>query len=805
MVSVSLAALALLASQQYSDAEARKKLGALGAAREEAALKSALESFDAMPLIHMSFLESTAASMGQEVYEAFRRRLPHPAWRMLLVRATVGDARRKEAELLGPDPKARPEDFARAVEKLFDKPDRESRFWALRLFQQVRAPAPEKLAPFLKDPDAELALAAAGALSWTGDPAAEKAVFEAFKAAAPEAAIRMTYSAANAVGAEATPELVKMIEQDPARARAAAVVLQAVGDARAEPALLALVDGAEEKELWGRLEALSLIGGEATIARLREYAKGLPEGDRRRPWVRRALVRLRAPGIAGELLAGARAGREKLAYLKDELEALGDRSIVPELVRWSRDPKAKADERKAAIELLGAFGGPLDVLVEHLADERLEEAAARALGELEDPRAARPLAESFKTAEFGHAQGRALLLLPGPLEGIEDPILDVLNDPEGHSFLLSDAVKIAARTGSPRLKEKLLWLLTQEGVLIPREEIALALVPRLAAADRERLVRGRSSKVFGAAEACMVALAGMGDADALQEFVKRAAQGRFRDPMDVTVNPLRRFPVEPPGLVEAVEAQFRANPSWLDGAEFLSFYGKREGLELLKRETATRGWKGERAGRALLRLGERSVIPDLLLRYEGFHYDPEEEKVLAAALDEEGAARLRLSAWSRRAQVNHPSARILALRGDREMLPFFLRHLRREPVDNEVSNQANDGPFALCLAKAGAPGMKPILLRWLRSTAASRRALAARCLGILEERSAIHAIVPLLDDLGEIRRDPQEEKRAERARRVREDAVEAIERLSGQKFPGAPAARAAAAREWYLREKRSIR
>lgn len=794
-IGVSSLVLALLVGMSGQDfpneLHLRNQLKALAAAENETSREAALKFFDELPLNRLHSIEIAASREGEDVQRAFQRRLPHRAWVHVLLRdARIGEARRKEAEIVGPGGKNRPGDFETGIALLLEREDRESRRLALRLFLHVRPPDPARLIPFLRSPDTDIATAAASALGAWGDPAKAREILEAFKGCASETARRLAYTVAEAADPDWTPELMELLKSAPDRMLATARVLMIMADARAEVALIGLLGVLEKNDRYNLIRALSLVGGPESIAAIRKYHDALPEGDERRTWCFDALVRLRAPGIAREILSEARAGRIGLKHYDDRLEMLGDRSVVPDLAAWVQDKSRKLECRKSAIRLLGVLGDgrQLELLLECLKDERLEGSSAQALGALGDPAAAGPLAEAFKQSGSGHEISKALMSLPAPLRDVDAPLLEILDDPEGHLVLMNDAVRIAVRSGSARLREKLLDLVTRTGErLYGRQHVAWGILPVLQPGDRAALKEGQGSSNRDLHAACTVALAALGDAEAVKEFVRLAVShevGARTDPED---NVLMRFSTPPPGMTEAVEAAFHKNPKWLDGAEFLAHSGRGEGLGLLK-EHAKGGFTAtaRRAGRALLRLGDRFRIADFLGKYDCLYWYPEGEAMLAAAIDEETAAGLRDVAWSRRLS-GHAAGRVLARRADKAMEPLFRSVVRREYGDNEVSDQGSDGVMALALAKLGARDLQPVFLRWLRSNAAGRRALAARCLAILGDRASIHSIAQLLPDV-----------------RVREAAIDAIEVLSDQEFKGMLPDRAAAARAWYEREKVSI-
>jgi HEAT repeat protein len=786
-----LLALAVQAQPIPAERDALKQLRALAAAKDEAEREAALKPLDEIPLLRLFAVESHASREGGEVLRAYLRWMPHRAWNMVLTRGTVGEARKREAEIFGPEGKVRPGDFAKGVAKLLEKQDEESRRTALRLFTQVRPPEPVKLVPFLSSPLPELVGWAATALADADDPAIAKELLKAFRSATPELSSRLVPTVGRALGAEGTPELLELLKSDPARERAAVAALAACADARAEAALLEVLPRLEKDDFYTAVRTLGLIGGATSVAGIRKVRDGLPEADPRREYCVRALLRLRAPGIAAEYVAQLREGKAQVALYDHRLLALGDRSVGPALAAWAKDKAAKRDGRKEAIGLLGLLGGPehFELLLELLQDETLEGAAAKALGELGDPRAARPLAEVLKQREHGGEVAKALLALPGPLKDLDEPLLEMLNDPEGHRFVVQDALRLVARAPGPRVKAKALeYLAGKVKGFYGLDRVAWDLLPLVQPSDREKLAGGGA--------AAKIALASLGEDAAVKEFVRLAARREAGNRDDYERNVLFRFPAPPQGLLEAVEAAFKADPKWFEGAEFLAHHGKREGIEVLREKSrGGQGWESRRAARALLALGERPAVAELLAKYEVFNVDPEEESTLAAAMDEEAAARLREIAWAN-LRTNHPAGRVLARRADRAMMPLYRTVLRAEYGDNEVSEQMNDGEMAVALAKLGAKDVMPVFLRWLRSDAASRRALASRCLAILGDRAAIPAIVPLLDDLGLIRPSDGRMDREAPIVRVREAAADALEVFASRKFEGTPAARAAAARAW---------
>ena len=783
------------------DADIRKWLTALANAEDATAREKALKAFDPTR-VSVMMLQIIASKQGDAEREAARRWLPHRAW-WTVVRGTIGDSRKKERELLGPDPKAKPGDFSRAVLPLLEKEDRAVRLIALRLFRSVQCPEPEKLLPFVRGGDEELASTAAGALAWTSYPNTGREVLGLFKRASEKTARRLGSLLGHVATPELTPEILALLENRPELAFSIVLVFRNLGDRRAEDALIGLLSKFEKNELYSLIDGLSLVGGPKTIEALQAYRKELPADDPKREWCLRALIRLRAPGTAAAIVSDAAAGRIKLTYYDDGLARLGDRKVVPGLVEFLKNTKQPINERKAALKVIGLLGSGehLDLLIRYLKDGRFRDDAAAALAELGDPRAAGPLAETFKTSRFGFRIGGALLRLPPPLPDVEEPLLEVLDDPEGHQFIVEWAVKVAGHSGSEKLRERLLELVTKETPSFRyHDTAAVTLIPLLKKEDTPRLREGREDTDRNVKRASTLALAALGDADSIRDFANGARNGPIAWRTTRERNRLFLLPTEPEGLVRAVAGSFLTNPTWFDGAEFLALHGRREGVDLLRsRIHATSGWEPGRARRALLRLGEKSLAPELLRKYEASFWDAEEEALLAERLDDATRERLRVLAGSRLTLINQAPLRILARAHDPGSEALLLRTIRHGQ-DNEVSSNMNDGAAMRALIALGSKGIKPRILMWLRSRAPGRRRLAAHCLALMKDRASIHEIAPLLDDLDWRTQGWRSGEKPLVIPKVRDAAASAIESLTGQKFKGTPRERANAAREWYERE-----
>ena len=184
------------------------------------------------------------------------------------------------------------------------------------------------------------------------------------------------------------------------------------------------------------------------------------------------------------------------------------------------------------------------------------------------------------------------------------------------------------------------------------------------------------------------------------------------------VGPLEILPRKTDNLPGSVKAAFKKRPDWFDGAEFLAHHGSRVGLEVLRK--AFRGSDKDeklRASLALLRLGDRSIVPALFEKYGNYQYDPEEEALLAPLLEEKQIAVLYERArtqWQR--LTSSPTIRLLAYRGDPGVVLILRRMLR---LDSPTPSW--HAPPALALARMGVKEAKHDFLRFLRGVPRPRR------------------------------------------------------------------------------------
>ena len=776
------------------------------AGNDPSARKVAVEYLDSILLFRLSTIQSMATRESAEVQAAFKAFLPHPMWRGLLGRGTVGQARKRDLEVFGTSPERTLDALARGALKLLEG-NREDRTLGLRLLERAPASDPAVLDPFLKDKDPVHLRMAVLAIGRTNP---ERALKEALRilGEGPDDAARQMGSVIRELGTEAlTPELLRILGKHPNRVSTIANVLSVLGNKSAEDALIPFIKTAGETDLYRICDTLSQLGGKKSIGAIRALMESLPEGDKKHSGYVRMLVRLRDPKIAAEVVAQGKWFRE--------LHYLGDRKILDLLVRGVKERKFKLRPRASALELIGLLGTPEDVplLLEHLNDDRFREQAARGLAALGDPKTARPVADALRSATLGDRHVKALLGLP--LENVEEPILEILDDPSGHTRAVGSAIWVARRSMAPVLRKKLLALITNTesrfGWIVAA---ARAVAPHLDQADR-KLLRSKLSSDHRYVRAGSAMTLGMaGDAKGLVKYIQAVREERLVY-SGRTENLLFAMDPEPAKLEAAVEQEFGKNPEWFGGAEFLAHRGNPKGKDLLVRMMASRSSVSrDRALEALVVLVHPPALEAHLRRYETYKYEPDREKLLARVADKETLERLREMTWFQLSQINQAPARVLAYAKDESMVWIFRRTLRRDNIDNNPGGQSNTSSAARALAALGRKDVTGDFLRMLRSRAARKRALGIECLVTLGDRRFVRPLVPLLSDVEEVEipsgahrfRSPvfviPEEPRIVR---VRDLATRAIEKLSGQTFKGTPRERAEAAKAWVVKNEGNSR
>lgn len=788
---------------------------------DEKGREEVLKGFREVPLARLEGLHALAARLGEPERDAARRWLPHPAWASLFT-GTIGDLRRELKDLLkyntptvrsgrrgfiaqfSRNPGRPREEVRQALARLLDEGDSRSRLFALEAFSYFGTPDPKKLLPILEDPDKELAAAAAGALALSGDATLVPPLFKAFQRMPPAEAQTVVRFLTLWGTSDLVPDLLALLKDSPDRFGTIVQVLGKIGDERAEPALLERLEKSDRNEFYSLILALQGIGGARTIEAVRKHRASLPEKDERRAWETGLLFRLRDPALAGDLRGWLAERKFDAAEMAGSFLRVGDRSIVPDLVRHVREGRPRIEDRNAALHVIGVLGGPDEtaLLVEHLQDGRFSEAAAAGLAELRDPRSVKPLAEALKTASAAEPFVRALSRLP--LAEAEASLLEILDDPEGHEKVAHQAVALAARAGSARLKGKLLEIVAgQDSPLLLRFEAARALLPLVAQEDRPQLRKGLAPADGFAAKASAFLLAGLGDPEGAKHFVSHVVSNRFpwRDRRLSSV--LFSFSTPSAVLIREVQASYAKNPNWFDGAEFLAHQGMKDGEDALLKQLDSQGRSvNPRTASALLRMGNVRAVEALLGKHDFFRLPLPDEERLARALEGESLVRLRELARERASVHDQAPLRLLALRGDEASVRLFLPLLREDYLDNAVQPQSNLTVLARALARMKVKQARGDFLRLLRSDAQAKRVLGLECLAALGDPAVIPWIVPFLDDLQPVSPRPLDPAQPGQEGTVSEAAIRALEQLSGRTFAGTPRERARAARAWFEKEKR---
>jgi len=783
-----LAALTVLAQDGGADDELKSRLKALAAGGASAA--EALKHFDSLPVAQLERIHRLAASVSPETRDAARLNLPPSTWKFASEK-TIGDARLALAKLAS----------------------------------DLRWMKPKQRNPVVL---------AGKQLVYRGNPSIVPDMLEAFlkqDGSLQEMPIRLLTIFGSA---DLTPSLVEALAVKEDRPREAVQALLAIGDSRAEKDLLKRLRESPDYATIV-LETLSLIGGEETLAELRQRAADPGTPAYYRAAVAEARLRMRDPQLPRDLLAAPERSITESMRLGRALARMGDASVLPDLVKMVEDPKASVHDRNAAIRVIGILGNRdhTPLLADCLQDARVAGTAAEALAEIGDPASSAPLAEALRSAVMGDGFARALLIVP--LQNIEGPILEILKDPQGHRMTINHALRVASRIGGTKVRDEALALLTAKGHHFYDDfEVARVLVPLLEAKDSRKLSRSSSPDAppeeGSAASARLAARAALGHKESREKFVRglvgMGRSLRYRDENGMeAVHPLLRYPGKLEDLVPEVRAVFKENPQWSAGAQFLARWGHEDGVDLLKSEAAAKKlyWQGvlpELAAPIVWRLmsedwmtvagdGELerigSAMPETIVKSM-------RETVLAEATDAQAQSQdqrahpgnghrngmtmnsLELGAGIRMG--------FFAVQGDPVFENLYRWQLRMRL--NDDSPGFTVAASAVALAKLRAADMKPTFLRMLRSAAPSKRVLGCRCLGILGDSRSIRDIAPLLDDHERFEEIPARfdliPLDGRLTPRVCDSAADAIEILSRQKFPGARAERIAAIKTWVSKQ-----
>ncbi|HKS16119.1 MAG TPA: hypothetical protein VJU16_02345, partial [Planctomycetota bacterium] len=525
----SLLVLALLCGfgqDGSSDAELKKRLKDLAA--EGSASAEALKFLDGLPVARLETLHRLALTESREVRSACRSLLPPASW-SLSEEKSIGDVR------------ARLHRYA-AVLATADPESQDKRWEAIRQ------------------------------LTLRGNADAGAAVLKVYRE-------NPTFSYISGVLAilgspDQTPVLLEILEASGRGFYGVSEVLNAVGDSRAEKAILKRLESdGENRGMW--FKPLSNVGGELALEALRKEAADPAAPAWLWNYATQGRMNLRDPRLPADLVAVSGRDRHVFKSVYRGLARMGDRSVVPELAKRLEDPNARPEDRLAALQVIALLGTreQVPVVVKCLEEKALAATAADALAEFGDPSAAAALAVALKHDQVGKAFARALMHIPP--EGVESHVMEVLDDPAGHRMSFIHAVAVAGRLKSDRVRKRLVALLMDlEPRLYDGFEVARAVVPMLGKGDLRQL--SRSSSPDAPHEDAKVkyprlaARAALGDENARRDFVRAAINGGL--PLwweEDRRNQLLKYPGPPLDLLPYVKAELKANPAQAHGVEYM--------------------------------------------------------------------------------------------------------------------------------------------------------------------------------------------------------------------------------------------
>jgi HEAT repeat protein len=622
-----------------------------------------------------------------------------------------------------------------------------------------------------------------------------------------------------------TPALLEILDASGNGCYGVLQALAAVGDSRAEQALVKRMAVDPEKLLMG-LDALSLLGGDAALEALRKSG-----ADPKAPawlWnkITDARMSLRDPRLPADLMAVSGPERHVMKHVYRGLVRMGDRSVLPDLVKRLEDPKASPEDRMAALQVIAVLGNRehAPLAIKCLEDRSLAGVAADALAEFGDALAAAPLARALKHDPIGNAYARALMY--APLQEVEADLLEILNDPMGHKLAFFYALAPAGRLGGNKVREKLIALLLDTSPrLYDGFEVARVLVPLLAKKDLRRLSRSSSPEAPHESDDVryprLAARGALGDEAARRDFVRGCLGGHVQLRMDERTNPLFKYPGPITELMDEIRKALESDPSSSNAVEYMVRLRPAESLVHVEKASGGKSPSSLVRGLAALMNGEK---PDATMAHAIDSLEDGTLEAFARALPAETVRKLRKSvleeslAWRSEGEVKDPKNPAappvkrtfyrMGLVGD---LRLGILAARRDPVLESVyrswvrSPLHQRAPFtdrmtALALADLGADDMYDTYARWLKADGHERRSLGAQCLARLGDRRAIQILLPLLDDhertaLTHLNPMP-DSPIPPLLRRVCDDAADAIEKLSGEKFPSERGERLAAIKAW---------
>jgi len=176
----------------------------------------------------------------------------------LLAELTCGDDLRAEAAVSGLA--GRGAGILPSLRALIDSSEVDARWWAIRTLAQMAEPPTDWLIASLADPAAEVRQCAALALCHHPDGNAIPGLIRLLADPEPVSA-ELAADALTAIGSDALPALLEMLENGPHKARLEAVrALACLGDPRAVPSLMAaLEEDSLSMQFWAE-EGLERLG-----------------------------------------------------------------------------------------------------------------------------------------------------------------------------------------------------------------------------------------------------------------------------------------------------------------------------------------------------------------------------------------------------------------------------------------------------------------------------------------------------------------------------------------------------------------
>jgi HEAT repeat protein len=685
-----------------------------------------------------------------------------------------------------------PSEASTALAGLLDLPAAGARDFALEGMARFPPKELESIVRMLEDPAS--AVRAATILLRARDPSVVPRVTEIFlQGSSPQAGKVLEH-----LGAAGDPErILALARKEPAlRPTALRIVMRSDPD-RAEDALLALLK--EEKKdgaLQDLLETLALIGGEKSIAAVRAHFTDREDRSRDE-----TLAALRDPSLGME---GLRAARKNPAEVEPErllqMAAFSGPAAREEILAWIAEPGLKLGVQKKILPLLGAVGRREDagLLVAKLKDPRLLESVAEALDMLGDPGAAPDLAQALMRSPHYDEAGRILLSLP--VESVTAAVEEILFDPRGYDPLYPAALRLAAKSSTPRMRAALFEELEKQALSWNSHRAdAIRILAATAGTSDDHRIRNLCAHENAEVRAAGLMLAFQrGNREAAAELARLLADPKM-PPYNLDVRlPLEIVPMKvwKPLLLE----EWQKRTDWTWGALLLAEAGVPEAMAELRRRRDALAQQGfqERVGRALALGGDPADL-DLFVEQLNRGMRPGYEDALVVGAGEGLKKRLLAKALSL-GLGRPPYLSLVARMAIPEAAPLFLGAL-------ESGARSQGDEVRLSIIALGALKRRdaiPDIRPHLRSTDPGTMAAAAAALGELGDRPSLGWIVRLVDDPTEVPDDREHSRRqdVEPKRRIWHAAMEALEKLTGVATVGGSVAdRREFWRTWYAKNK----